>query len=102
MSKKSVVQRNINRAKKISQYAQKRAALKKQIKNQELSLKERFALVQKLHSMKRDSSPVRYRKRCSITQRGNGLVDKDLGISRIMMRELVAKGYLPGVRKASW
>jgi len=102
MAKTSVVQRNIKRQKMIVQYAAKRLELKKQIKNLNLSLQERFLLVQKLHALPKDSSAVRYRKRCSITQRGNGMVDKNLGISRITMRNLVAKGCLPGVRKASW
>jgi small subunit ribosomal protein S14 len=86
----------------IDQYAQKRAELKAKVKDSNLTLLERFKYMQKLDSLPSDSSKVRYRKRCALTGRARGKVHKSLGISRIMLRELVAKGQVAGIRKASW
>ncbi len=102
MAKKSVIQRNLRRAQMIEQYASRRAELKAKIKDASLSLQERFTLAQKLDKLPVDGSKVRYRNRCALTGRGRGVVHKSLGISRICLRELVGKGQVPGVRKASW
>lgn len=102
MAKKSVIERNLRRANLIDQHREKRAVLKAKIKDSTLSLLERFKYMQKLDSLPVDGSKVRYRKRCALTGRGRGKVHKSLGISRIMLRELVAKGQVAGVRKASW
>lgn len=102
MARKALIERNTRRAKMVEQHAQKRKELKIQIKNPELSLQERFSFAQKLDAMPIDGSKVRYRNRCSLTGRGRGLVHKTLGISRIMLRELMSKGQVPGVKKASW
>jgi len=102
MAKTSVLQRNLKREKMMENHAAKRAELKAKIKDSSLSLQERFTLAQKLDSLPRDGSKVRYRNRCVLTGRGRGFSHKSLGISRIMLRELVAKGQVPGVRKASW
>lgn len=102
MAKKSVIQRNLRREILIERFTDKRAALKAKIKDANLSLQERFTLAQKLAALPVDGSKVRYRNRCALTGRGRGVVHKTLGISRIMLRSLVAKGQVPGVRKASW
>lgn len=102
MAKKSVLERNLRRSKMIEQYAVKRAALKAKIRDPKLSLQERFTYAQKLASLPVDGSAVRYKNRCVLTGRARGYVHKSLKISRIMCRELVAKGQIPGVRKASW
>ncbi len=39
--------------------------------------------------------------RCEITGRKRAVYRK-FRISRIMLRELALKGYIPGMRKASW
>lgn len=44
---------------------------------------------------------VSYRNRCKICGRPRGYMRK-FGICRICFRELVNKGEIPGVRKASW
>lgn len=102
MAKKSVLERNAKRAKLIEQYADRRAELKEKIKDRNLSLAERFKFAQKLDKLPVDGSKIRYRNRCALTGRGRGYVHKSLGISRIKLRELVGKGQIPGVRKASW
>jgi small subunit ribosomal protein S14 len=39
--------------------------------------------------------------RCAITGRSHGFLRK-FGVSRIVFRELVREGKLPGIKKASW
>lgn len=102
MAKKALIERNLRREKMIEKFAQKRQELKTQIKNPNLSLQERFTLAQKLDSLPVDGSKIRYRNRCLLTGRGRGVVHKTLGISRIMLRNLMSKGQVPGVKKASW
>lgn len=89
MARKSVVARNEKRAKLIAKYAEKRAQLKAEGKWEELQ------------KLPKNSSPVRYKNRCSITGRGKGYL-RDFGLSRIKFRELANEGKVPGVRKSSW
>jgi small subunit ribosomal protein S14 len=79
----------------------KRMELKSIIHNKALSPEERFAAQLKLSSMPRTSSPTRIRNRCMVTGRARGTYRR-FNISRIMLREMVAEGLIPGVRKASW
>jgi len=44
---------------------------------------------------------VRYRNRCARCGRPRGYMRK-FGLCRLCFRELVLKGEVPGVRKASW
>jgi len=102
MAKKSVLERNEKRLNLIELNHEKRQELKKKIKDASLTPQERFLLAQKLDSMPIDGSYIRYRKRCFLTGRGRGLAHRSLGISRIELRRLVGKGYIPGFGKASW
>ncbi|MDR1982899.1 MAG: 30S ribosomal protein S14 [Holosporaceae bacterium] len=79
----------------------KRAELKTIIHNKALSPEERFSAQLKLSAMPRTSSATRIRNRCMVTGRARG-VYRRFNISRIMLREMVAEGLIPGVRKASW
>jgi Ribosomal protein S14 len=51
--------------------------------------------------MPRNSSPTRIRNRCNLTGRARGVYRK-FQLSRIKLRELAAKGQIPGVIKSSW
>jgi len=44
---------------------------------------------------------VRKRNRCNQCGRANGYIRR-FGLCRICFREYAYKGYLPGVKKASW
>lgn len=79
----------------------KRSELKSIVMNKNISPEERFTAQLKLAAMPRTSSATRIRNRCMITGRARGNYRK-FNISRIMLREMVADGLLPGVRKASW
>jgi small subunit ribosomal protein S14 len=101
MAKKSAIDKNLKRIKKASSAFKKRSELKEVIYSKELPLEERFAAVQKLSSMSRNSSLVRVRRRCEITGRPRGNY-RFFGLCRNMLRELASSGKLPGVTKASW
>jgi small subunit ribosomal protein S14 len=79
----------------------RRTELKSIIHNRALSPEERFLAQLKLSAMPRTSSSTRIRNRCMVTGRARG-VYRRFNISRIMLREMVAEGLIPGVRKASW
>ena len=89
MAKKSQLARNEKRMKLVAQYAQKRAALKREGNFEELQ------------KLPRNSSPTRIKNRCAVTGRARGYM-RDFGLSRIAFRELAREGKIPGVKKASW
>ena len=55
----------------------------------------------KIEKLPRDANPIRVRNRCNLTGRPRGFYRR-FGLSRIALRELVLKGRVPGVKKASW
>jgi len=101
MAKKSMIQREIKRAKLVAKYAEKRAKLKAIVRNVNSTDDERRAAQAKLNAMPRDASPTRQRNRCSITGRPHGVYRK-FGLGRNKLREGAMKGEIPGLTKASW
>lgn len=101
MAKRSMIEREIKRAKMVKRYAPKRAALKEIIRNVHTSDEDRMAAQAKLNALPRDSSPSRMRNRCSITGRPHGVYRK-FGLGRNKLREAAMKGEIPGLTKASW
>lgn len=101
MAKKSSIQKNLNRAKKVEQNAQKRKALKTVIMNRETSPEDRFGACMKLAKLPKNGAKIRLRNRCELTGRPRGYYRK-LGLSRIALRELSSQGLIPGMIKSSW
>ena len=101
MAKKSMVNREVKRAKLVDQHASKRAALKAVIYDQTKPIEERFAATIKLAEMPRNSSATRIHNRCQLTGRPHAYYRK-LKLSRIMLRELASFGQIPGMVKSSW
>ena len=101
MAKTSAIQKNLKRIKLAKKYANKRAALKKIIKNKKLELSERFAAQLKLNKLPKNSSKIRIRNRCEVSGRPHGVYRK-LKISRIALRQLGLQGKIPGLVKSSW
>lgn len=101
MAKKSMIAREVKRARLVTKYATKRSELKAVIQNPESSGEELRDAVTKLQSLPRDSSPVRKQRRCRITGRPHAVYRK-FGLSRNMLREAAMRGDIPGLRKASW
>ncbi len=89
MSRKSLVAREVKRAKLVEKYAELRARLRAE---------GNWEALQKLP---RNSSPVRLHNRCSITGRPRGYYRK-FGLCRNQFRLMALEGKIPGIRKASW
>lgn len=89
MAKKSIIARDQKRIKMIEKYAKKRAELKA------------AGDLEGLHLLPRNSSPTRWKNRCSETGRPHGYM-RTFGLSRISFREHASKGEIPGITKASW
>ena len=101
MAKKSMVEREVKRAKLVKQYATKRASLKAIIEDQSKPMEERFKATLKLAELPRNSSATRLHNRCQLTGRPHAYYRK-LKLSRIMLRELASFGQIPGMVKSSW
>ena len=101
MAKQSVINREKRRVKLVKKYAAKRAELKQQTRDLNLSPEERFAAGEELQKLPRDSSPVRLQNRCRRTGRPHGFYRK-FGLSRNKLREAAMRGEVPGLVMASW
>lgn len=101
MAKASMIAREKKRARKVAQFAAKRAELKAVINNPDSSFEERELAMTKLQKQPRDASPVRKQRRCRITGRPHAVYRK-FGLSRIKLREAAMRGDVPGLVMASW
>ncbi len=101
MAKKSMVLRNVKRAKLAEQHREKRESLRAACKDESLDYDSKWDAMIALQKMPRDSSKSRYRNRCALTGRPHGYFRK-FGLSRIRLREISMRGEAPGVTKASW
>lgn len=89
MAKKSMLARDAKRQKLIDKYAAVRAELKA------------TGDWEGLTKLPRNSSPTRWKNRCSETGRPRGYM-RQFGLSRIAFREHASRGEIPGVTKSSW
>ena len=101
MAKKSSIEKNKRREKLTKQYAERRAKLKALANDKTRPMEERFAAALKLAELPRNSSSTRVRNRCAMTGRPRAYYRK-LKMSRIALRDLGAKGMIPGLVKSSW
>ena len=101
MAKKSMIARDVKRAKLVAKYAAKRAELKAVIYNPESGEDEIWEAQMKLQKMPRDASATRIQRRCRITGRPHAVYRK-FGLCRNKLREAAMRGDVPGLVKASW
>lgn len=101
MAKKSVKNRNERRVKLVEKFRVIRDKMREDSVNLNLSEKERFDAMQKLHDLPRDSSPTRRRNRCKICGRPRAY-NRLTGLCRLHMRIATIGGMVPGMRKSSW
>lgn len=101
MAKTCMIEREQKRRDTVKKYAAKRAELMAIFNDTNVSAEDRRAARQKLQSLPRNSSPVRLRNRCALTGRPRGVFSK-FGIARGKLRDLMMRGEVPGVVKASW
>ena len=97
MAKKRIVDKNKKRAIKISKSFSFRKRIHDELRTQSLQVEQQF-LVMKIKDQMRDSSPIRYRNRCSITGRPRGFRGA-IGLSRGALRFYASFGLIAGVRK---
>ena len=101
MAKKSMIARDVKRAKTVKKYAAKRAEYKAIIVSETASEEEKWEAQQALQKLPRDASPVRQQRRCQITGRPHAVYRK-FGLCRNKVREAAMRGDIPGLVKASW
>lgn len=101
MAKTCMTEREQKRRETVKKYATKRAELTALATDLKASPEDRRDARLKLQSLPRNSSPVRLRNRCALTGRPRGVFSK-FGIGRSKLRELMMRGEVPGVTKASW
>ena len=101
MAKVSAIDKNKKRKEKIDRLASKREKLKQTMNDINLAPEVRVDAMIKLSEMPRNSAKVRYRNRCALTGRPRAYHGY-FGISRVMLRELVSWGKIPGLKKSSW
>lgn len=101
MAKKSMVNREIKRAKLTKRHATKRAELKAIVASTTASYDEKITAATKLQKLPRDSSASRQRTRCALSGRPRAVYRK-FGLARNKLREATMRGDVPGLRKASW
>lgn len=89
MAKKSIIAREVKRARLVAKFAEKRAELKKAGNWDELD------------KLPLNSNPNRMHNRCMLTGRPKGYM-RQFGICRNQFRELANNGMIPGVRKCSF
>lgn len=99
MAKESMKAREVKRAKLVSKYAAKRAALKEIVRTGEPA--EAYEAARKLQAIPKNANPIRLHNRCKVTGRPRGYM-RQFGLSRIQFREMASAGLIPGVKKASW
>ena len=101
MAKEASIAKNERRKRVVAKYAAKRAELRDIARDMSRPQEERAQAREALALLPRDANPNRLRNRDLTTGRPRGYI-RHFGLSRITFREMALKGYLPGVRKASW
>jgi small subunit ribosomal protein S14 len=101
MAKKSKIAADARRREVVARYAERRAELRRALRNLDLPEADRMATVRELAKQPRDASPTRLRNRDVVDGRPRAYSRK-FGLSRIRLREMAHRGELPGVTKSSW
>lgn len=96
-----MVARDVKRRKLAEKYTARREVLKETVADGERDVEERWQAMLSLQRLPRDSSRSRQRNRCAISGRPRGYFRR-FGLARNKLRELIMRGEVPGVTKASW
>ena len=89
MAKKSIIAREVKRAKLVAKYADLRKQLKEEGNWEELD------------KLPRNSNPIRMHNRCQLTGRPKCYM-RQFGLCRVKFREMALYGKIPGITKSSW
>jgi small subunit ribosomal protein S14 len=101
MAKKSSVEKNNRRIRRSKQYAKRWERLRDVARDKSLPAEERFEATLKMAELPRNTNPTRIRNRCELTGRSRA-VYRRFKLSRVILRDLISVGLVPGVTKSSW
>ena len=101
MAKKSMIAREVKRARTVAKFAAKRAELKSIIASPNSSEEDVWEAQRKLQKQPRNASASRRQRRCRLTGRPHAVYRK-FGLCRNKLREAAMRGDVPGLVKASW
>jgi small subunit ribosomal protein S14 len=101
MAKKSMLEREVKRARTAAKYADKRKALKAIVNDRNAGQDQIDEALASLQKLPRDASPSRQQRRCRVSGRPHAVYRK-FGLSRNKLREAAMRGDVPGLVKASW
>lgn len=96
--------RNLKDANKRAHFArveETRLLFRALVKDRSLPQNIRFHMSMELNALPRQSAICKIKNRCVVTGRAKS-VYRLFKMSRICLRELMAMGALPGLKKASW
>jgi|GEM_PF-2687161 small subunit ribosomal protein S14 len=98
MARLGLILSNERKKKLVEKYKDRRKQLKSQILATD-DIHEKVKLVRALDKLPKNSSAVRVVSRCSVNGRSKGVVGKIAGVCRMVFRDLVSNGCLPGFVK---
>lgn len=101
MAKKSMIARDDKREVLLKRFKALRTTLKAQANNKQTAFEERQKARVKLQQLPRDTSAVRWQRRCYQCGRPRAVYRK-FALCRICLRGALMSGQVPGGRKASW
>ncbi|WP_328990092.1 30S ribosomal protein S14 [Kribbella sp. NBC_01245] len=101
MAKLSKIVKNEQRKRTVALYAERRAELKRIIRDPSTAASDLDVARAKLQKLPRDASPIRVRNRDVVDGRPRGYLRK-AGLSRVRFRGMAHRGELPGITKSSW
>jgi small subunit ribosomal protein S14 len=101
MAKKSSVEKNNRRIRRSKQYAKRWERLREIARDKSVPDEERFEAALKMAELPRNTNPTRIRNRCELTGRSRA-VYRRFKLSRVILRDLISVGLVPGVTKSSW
>ena len=101
MAKKSSVEKNNRRQRRVKQYAKRWAKLREVARDKSVPAEERFEAQLKMAQLPRNTNPTRVRNRCELTGRPRA-VYRRFKLCRVTLRELASVGLIPGLTKSSW
>jgi small subunit ribosomal protein S14 len=101
MSKKSSVEKNNRRQRRVKQYAKRWERLREIARDKSVAPEERFEATLKMAELPRNTNPTRVRNRCELTGRPRA-VYRRFKLCRVALRDLASVGLIPGVTKSSW
>ena len=100
MKKKKFNQKDLVSRLDVQRFEDQRIALKVAQRSSLMDFKNRFLASLQLSKLKSTSYPNKIRNRCILTGRSRGVYNF-FKISRIMIKDLVSRGLIPGLKKAS-